>query len=1310
MKTPDVNLQPSPRRLWPYLLMVAMCGLIAWALRENVQPSSSADSTTVVRSAPAIAAPPAHATAAAAAHKECACSQCAKPDPTIAEQVNQVQRANSPVVENLLRRFRQSDRAFTPSSFESLKTRPIGKHVTLIAAGIEWHGILDSRIDGPEVLHFGITLDDQLGRFQFSLREDQRMQSAILFNGENLALVANGFPENGSWKFETSTYDNLVCTPAGTVYSPTAEATEAIGAIKAPGTVAPSNDRVSFGPPVALSSKPKSTFVLYIDFDGEIVTHPGWNNGRTIVAAPDDRVDDVDYVTNVWKRVSEDFAPFDLNVTTNRAVFDAAAVSRRVMCISTPTNTAAPGAGGVAYLNSFGQNNPCWNFNIGSEYASADTVSHEIGHTLGLNHDGTDKEAYYGGHGGTGPYSWAPIMGAPWANANYEEVTSWSKGEYPKANNKEDDLKMITTKNGFGYEQDDKGDTKATAANLITVDGNVADSGIIGRTNDVDWIAFITSGGTVTLNVNVTDVNSAEVTQRGTNLAVSAELYDSAGVLLKTSNSPEAMDATISANLASGTYYLKVDGVARGTLATGFPEYGSLGQYSITGSVPQGGLLSINPPSSTFRPRAGAGSFEVTSDYPWSWTCSESWVTSTESSSQSGKQLFNFSVATNTSDQTRTAQIILSIPGYAVAHTITQSPKDADDHSNFFEGATPVTQSSITDGNIGEEGDLDVLQIKVTQYGLLTIDSSGITNTFGELFDARGTLLASNDNELVPNFRITHSAVPGTYYVRVRHAIERGTGAYKVVVRLNSQESLTINAASRSVPASAGEHSFGVVCNTAWSWTTSAPDWLTSAEATNQAFGQVFNYSVVANTSLTSRTGTITLTAGALSVTHTVVQIGSNMDDHGNTPELATTLVPTVLPSSLPIPSVSGNLETVGDSDVFRVVLPSSGDLKLWSTTKTNPPTDTYGYLLDSAGTEVARNDDLGSDNFGITYKVNAGTYYVKVRHFSPNGTGAYGLSSTFAPAKFISINYTASTGGSLSGVARQSVLPGGNAKPVTAVPKAGFAFIRWSDGHPSAARDDQNLISHLTVTAEFAPILSVTIVGGALVRDNQFPKVDYGTRWIDENVPMSFEIRNNGSTPLTGLKVVKSGMNQADWTFTTLSLTALEPGQSTILTTAMQASAAGYKNALFTVSATGSATLTFRIPVMANILKNIAVEASGNTALANPETRPLRARPARPARPAIHAAPPASAPDTAVIVSPDGLIRHRFLLAHNRPLVPDFFISSDGITWLRAEQIGVRKTDQFANWDEYEVILSPMGINSPVIWVSETPPPPAQR
>jgi serralysin len=46
------------------------------------------------------------------------------------------------------------------------------------------------------------------------------------------------------------------------------------------------------------------------------------------------------------------------------------------------------------------------------EKYTAEAISHEVGHTLGLSHDGriTPSEGYYAGHG-SGDTGWAPIMG-----------------------------------------------------------------------------------------------------------------------------------------------------------------------------------------------------------------------------------------------------------------------------------------------------------------------------------------------------------------------------------------------------------------------------------------------------------------------------------------------------------------------------------------------------------------------------------------------------------------------------------------------------------------------------------------------------------------------------------------------------------------------------------------------------------------------------------------------------------------------------------------------------------------------------------
>jgi hypothetical protein len=198
--------------------------------------------------------------------------------------------------------------------------------------------------------------------------------------------------------------------------------------------------------------------------------------------------------------ISEDYRPFNLNVTTDLAVFNAAPKNRRMRCIFTPTNTAAPGSGGVAYINSFSWNDdtPCWVFNSGVKGAG-EAGSHELGHTFSLGHDGTATSGYYSGHG-----IWSPIMGASYSRG----LVQWSRGEYPGANNtSQDDVAIIAnTTNGFGYRADEAGNTIAAAKMLaVASSGSVAGTanyGIITTRTDVDVYKFTTGGGTVSLTAS----------------------------------------------------------------------------------------------------------------------------------------------------------------------------------------------------------------------------------------------------------------------------------------------------------------------------------------------------------------------------------------------------------------------------------------------------------------------------------------------------------------------------------------------------------------------------------------------------------------------------------------------------------------------------------------------------------------------------------------------------------------------------------------------------------------------------------------
>lgn len=330
-----------------------------------------------------------------------------------------------------------------------------------------------------------------------------------------------------------------------------------------------------------LNSLPGAVAVAYLDMNGQVVSGTQWAGGGTIAAGGISNTYTQAQMTEIWRRVTEDYAPFQINVTTDEAVFLAAPSGRRIRCIITPDNEWYGTAGGVAYLNSFTWtgDTPCWVFSdqlANTARYIAEACAHEVGHTLSLKHDGRTSpvEAYYQGHG-SGEVGWAPIMGVGY----YQSLVQWSRGEYLNSNNIEDDLGLITSKNGFSYRVDQQPATPVGAPALTVNGTSVTGSGIIETRDDADTFAFTTMGGTVSLTT-LGDSTSQD-------LDILLELLDAGGKVLAAANPDTLTDATVSSVLAAGTYYVRVSGVGRGDpLADGYTDYSSIGQYTLTGTVP----------------------------------------------------------------------------------------------------------------------------------------------------------------------------------------------------------------------------------------------------------------------------------------------------------------------------------------------------------------------------------------------------------------------------------------------------------------------------------------------------------------------------------------------------------------------------------------------------------------------------------------------------------------------------------------------------------------------------------------------------
>ncbi|HEX8545958.1 MAG TPA: PA14 domain-containing protein, partial [Cytophagaceae bacterium] len=141
---------------------------------------------------------------------------------------------------------------------------------------------------------------------------------------------------------------------------------------------------------------------------------------------------------------------------------------------------------------------------------------------------------------------------------------------------------IASERNGFGYRTDDVGNSTSSAKPFVV--GNNGEviatfnNGNIESNTDIDVYAFTTAGGRSNLTI-IPAVHS--------NLHAKVEIRDQSNNIIQSFKEDSIEVTKINLNLNAGNYYLFISGEGHGDPSTeGYSDYGSLGFYSIAGSIP----------------------------------------------------------------------------------------------------------------------------------------------------------------------------------------------------------------------------------------------------------------------------------------------------------------------------------------------------------------------------------------------------------------------------------------------------------------------------------------------------------------------------------------------------------------------------------------------------------------------------------------------------------------------------------------------------------------------------------------------------
>ncbi len=328
-----------------------------------------------------------------------------------------------------------------------------------------------------------------------------------------------------------------------------------------------------------------------------------------------------------------------------------------------------------------------------------------------------------------------------------------------------------------------------------------------------------------------------------------------------------------------------------------------------------------------------------------------------------------------------------------------------DPGNDDLASATALSGCGTTSAAVDCIGDYDYYGLTAPTSGAYVFETTGTTDTFIELYDTNGSVIANDDDSgSGTNGRIEYTLTEGQrYYVSVHEYNNDATGDYTLVISGCSacgDDPGNDTMATSTAFGSCGTKTAGIDCaDDIDIYNFQVP---TSGDYT-------FSASAINGTIVSVGTGSNWVNSGGSSISRTysagtTVYVKVEPDTAGQTFEYDLTISGcdtacgndpgnNTLADATPLSgcgTTSAAIDCVGDLDYYWLNAPNSGSF----TFETTGSLDTELRLYDANGDAIASDDDSGTgSNASISYTLVSGQKYsIAVNEYGNNATGDYAL------------------------------------------------------------------------------------------------------------------------------------------------------------------------------------------------------------------------------------------------------------------------------------------------------------------------------